>query len=106
MINLSATAYRGPQANCSVEWVSQTAGRRGSIYAAHLQCLDPLARADVKTPANLILWPVGGDQIKVGPDFESLQIFRRCPARCEPSENRNAESARQMRTITAAPGRF
>jgi hypothetical protein len=100
VINLSATAYQGPRANCTVDWVSQTAGRRGSIYAAHIQCLDPLARANVKTLTNLIIWPVDGDQIKVGPDFESLQMFRRCSATCEPRENRSAESAQQLPTIT------
>jgi hypothetical protein len=101
VINLSATTYRGPRANCTVDWVSQTAGRRGSIYAAHIQCLDPLARANVKTLTNLIIWPVDGDQIKVGPDFENLRIFRRCSKGCGPSENRSAESAQQMPTITA-----
>jgi hypothetical protein len=101
VIDLSATAYQGSQASCSVDWVSQTAGRRGSIYAAHMQCLDPLARANVKTLANLIIWPVDGDQIKVGPDFESLRVFRRCSASCRPSENRSAESAQPMPTITA-----
>lgn len=101
VINLSATAYQGPRANCSVDWVSQTAGRRGSIYAAHIQCVDPFARAEVKTLANLIIWPVDGDQIKVGPDFENLQIFRRCSASCGPSENRSAESAHQAPTVTA-----
>jgi len=101
VINLSATAYQGSRANCSVDWVSQTAGRRGSIYAAHMQCLDPLARANVKTLANLIIWPIDGGWIKVGPDFESLQMFRRCPASCGPGENRSAASAEQMPTITA-----
>jgi len=99
-INLSATAYQGPRTSCSVDWVSQTAGRRGSIYAAHIRCLDPLMRANVKTPANLIIWPVDGDRIEVGPDFESLRTFRRCSASCGPSENRNAESAQQMPAIT------
>ena len=101
VINLSAAAYQGPRANCSVDWVSQTAGRRGSIYAVHMRCLEPLARADVKTPANLIIWPVDGDRIEVGPDFESLHTFRRCSASCGPRENRSAESAQQMPTITA-----
>lgn len=100
-INLSATAYQGARANCSVDWVSQTAGRRGSIYAAHMQCRDPHARANVKTLTNLIVWPVDGDHIKVGPDFENLQIFRRCSKGCGPSENRSAESAQQMPTTNA-----
>jgi hypothetical protein len=101
VINLSAATYQGPRARCTVDWVSQTAGRRGSIYAAHIQCLDPLARGNVKTIANLIIWPVDDDQIKVGPDFENLQIFRRCSASCGPGENRSAASAEQMPTITA-----
>jgi hypothetical protein len=99
-INLSADSYRSPQANCSVDWVSQTAGRDGSIYAAHLRCLDPLARTRIKTPANLILWPVGGDRIKMGADFGRLQTFRRCAANCATSRDHSAEAARQMPAAT------
>jgi hypothetical protein len=39
----------------SVDWVSQTAGVRGSIYSAHLQCVSPLEKANAKTVANLTI---------------------------------------------------
>jgi hypothetical protein len=83
VIVLSAKTYVGPEANCSVDWVSQTAGGRGSIYAAHLQCVDRAEGGANKTPANLIIWPETADRIAVGPEFTRLKIFDRCTATCE-----------------------
>jgi len=83
IIALSAKAYVGPAANCSVDWVSETASMRGSIYAAHLQCVDPAAAVEKRTTANLIIWPENSDRIAVGPEFTNLKIFRRCVATCD-----------------------
>jgi hypothetical protein len=82
VIVLAAKAYVSPEANCSVDWVSQTAGGHGSIYAAHLQCFHS-AEAGIKTIGNLIIWPETVDQIAVGPDFANLRIFSRCTATCD-----------------------
>jgi hypothetical protein len=83
VIVLAAKTYVSPEANCSVDWVSQTAGRRGSIYAAHLQCFHPAGGAGSKAIANLIIWPENVDQIAVGPEFTNLRIFHRCSATCD-----------------------
>ena len=82
VIVLSAKTYAGPEANCRVDWVSQTAGARGSIYSAHLQCFNPSERGGNKTAANLIIWPENMNRIAVGPEFTSLRIFDRCSATC------------------------
>ena len=80
VIVLSARTYVGPEANCSVDMVSQTAGARGSIYSAHLQCFSE--GGGNETAANLIIWPEDINRIAVGPEFTSLGIFDRCSATC------------------------
>ena len=83
VIVLAAKTYVSPEANCSVDWVSQTAGGRGSIYAAHLQCFHPVEGLGNKTTANLIIVPENVDQIAVGPEFTNLTTFHRCSATCD-----------------------
>lgn len=80
VIVLSAKAYASRDARCGVDWVSQTAGARGSIYSAHLQCFNPVDGAGKTTASNLVIWPDGINQIAAGPDFTKLTIFRRCSA--------------------------
>jgi hypothetical protein len=92
VIVLSATTYVSGGTRCSVKWVSQTAGARGSIYAAHLQCLDPAGTAGKTALSDLIVWPDGIDQIAVGAEFMSLMIFHRCPATRPPSRDRLASA--------------
>ena len=87
VIVLSAKMYFSSQAACSVVWVSQTASARGSLYAAHLQCLKPAEGGRNKTVANLIIWPETVNRIAVGPEFTSLKIYHRCSATCESQRN-------------------
>ena len=77
IIVLSANSYVSREANCSVKWVSQTAGARGSIYSARLDCFSPAGRAGTTVSSDLIIWPENTDQIAVGPDFKNLRVFRR-----------------------------
>jgi hypothetical protein len=87
VIVLSGKTYVSPEASCSVDWVSQPAGVRGSIYSAHLQCFNPAERAGNKTVANLIIRPENFNRIAVGPEFTSLKIFHRCFAKCQTQRN-------------------
>jgi hypothetical protein len=80
VIGLSAKTYVGPEASRSVDMVSQTAGARGSIYSAHLQCFSE--RGGNKTAANLIIWPRNISRIAVAPELTSLRVFDRCSATC------------------------
>ena len=80
VIVLSAKTYVSREARCRVDWVSQTAGARGSIYSAHLQCFNREETAGKKMISNLIIWPDSADQIAVGPEFTSLRIFHRYSA--------------------------
>jgi hypothetical protein len=87
VIVLSAKMYVSPEATCSVDWVSQTAGARGSIYSAHLQCFSRAETVGAKTVANVIIWPENINRIAVGPEFTHLKNFHRCSATCEAKRN-------------------
>jgi hypothetical protein len=38
-IVLSAKGYADAEANCVVDWVTETASARGPVYSAHMQCV-------------------------------------------------------------------
>jgi hypothetical protein len=81
VIELSAKTYVSDEANCTVDWVSETAGARGAIYSAHLHCFNPAQTTGERFVSNLIIWPQGDVRIAVGPDFMRLKILRRCSAK-------------------------
>ncbi len=79
-IVLSAKAYASSEANCVVEWVTETASPRGPVYSAHLLCVSRSAPGQ-KTAVNLIIRSESsGGQISAGSDFGSLKTYQRCPA--------------------------
>jgi len=77
VIVLSAKGRDSSEVKCTVDWVSQTPGARGSIFSAHLR---RTANGSDNTIANVILMPTDANQISVGPDFSSLKSYQRCPA--------------------------
>jgi hypothetical protein len=78
VIVLSAKAYAGPLGKCDVVTVGETSSPKGPTYSARLQCAGP-RQAPKKTPANLIIRPGEANQISVGPGFDSLKAYQRCP---------------------------
>src|SRR6516225_10101316 len=79
VIVLSAKGRDSSEVKCTVDWVSQTPGARGSIFSARLHCRRTANGSD-NTIANVILMPTDANQISVGPDFSSLKSYQRCPA--------------------------
>jgi hypothetical protein len=77
VIALTATTYVSSEANCTVAWVSETAGTRGPIYSAHVQCSKPEEKAR-KTQSNIILSAKDINQISVGSSFSNLKDYQRC----------------------------
>ena len=77
---LAAKAYTSSAANCTVDFVSETAGARGAIYSARLQCSNPAAKGKTKSISNLIIRPDSADRISIGPSFDRLTIYQRCPS--------------------------
>jgi hypothetical protein len=77
---LAAKAYTSSAANCTVDFVSETAGARGAIYSARLQCSNPASKSKAKSISNLIIRPESTDRISIGSSFDSLTPYRRCPA--------------------------
>jgi len=82
VIVLSAKSYVSGEASCSVDWVSQTASARGSVYSAHLQCRNRARKPNERAAENLIIRPNGIDWIEVGSEYANLEPYRRCSAAC------------------------
>jgi hypothetical protein len=80
VVDLSAKTYADNEENCAVNWVSETPGASGPIYAAHLQCSRRSDGAGKSFTLDLVIWPKSSDEIAVGPGFTSLKIFHRCRA--------------------------
>jgi hypothetical protein len=78
VFELSAKIYANSDASCAVNWVSETAGASGPIYAAHLRCSRRSERAGASFESNLILRPKNSNEVAAGPDFMRLRVFRRC----------------------------
>jgi hypothetical protein len=72
---LSATTYVNSDLNCAVDWVSETAGARGSIYSARLRCAKP---GSPPTTSNVIFRRNDTDHILSGPNFAGLKTYGRC----------------------------
>jgi hypothetical protein len=70
---LSAKTYISPEANCTVAWVSKTAGARGSLYSAHLLCSKPK-----DTQLDVIYLRQSTDRISIGSRFGNLKDYQRC----------------------------
>jgi hypothetical protein len=79
VLELSARSYVSPAGRCSVDWVAETAGARGSIYSARLRCSGTTERPQ-KTNSNSVLVPKDADHLSIGADFSSLKPYLRCPA--------------------------
>jgi hypothetical protein len=77
LIVLSAKRIQS-DANCSVDWLAETADGSGSIYSARLQCTKP--GSDKITVVNLMIQQDDQNKISVGPNFNQLQTYHRCRA--------------------------
>jgi hypothetical protein len=74
LVVLSAKRYVGAETKCAVRAVYETAGPRGPIYSARMQC----SGAGRKSLRNLIIVPAGTDQLSLGSDFDNLKLYQRC----------------------------
>jgi hypothetical protein len=68
----------GPQENCAVEYVVETAGAGGPNYSAHMWCTDKSDPAK-KNDMTFLVIP-RGDTMRVGTNFDDLKTYNRCPA--------------------------
>jgi hypothetical protein len=75
---VSAKGYVTSQANCAVQWVTETAGADGPIYSAHMRCASR-AEPQETTEVNEIIVSNDRGQLSAGPDFKGLKSYRLCP---------------------------
>jgi hypothetical protein len=78
LISIKEGGATGPEANCAVEYVVETAGARGPIYSAHLYCTEKDDPAKSGSRAFIVI-PRTDDSMSVGSDFDSLKTYYRCP---------------------------
>jgi hypothetical protein len=79
IIAVSPQGYETSQESCAIQWVTETAGRSGPIYSAHMRCT-MTATPDQKTELNRLIIPQEDGQVSAGPDFNDLKSYQRCPA--------------------------
>jgi hypothetical protein len=77
---VSAKGYTASDAGCTVQWVTETAGRAGPFYSAHMRCSNPATPNDF-TEVNRIIVANEDGKLLAGPDFNQLKSYLRCPAK-------------------------
>jgi hypothetical protein len=77
LVVVAGKTYASSDGECTVAWVSETAGTQGSIYSARLAC--PTADGKRKSASDVLLVPKGTDQLSIGTHFRKLADYRRCP---------------------------
>ncbi|HUC50919.1 MAG TPA: hypothetical protein VMA30_16185 [Xanthobacteraceae bacterium] len=78
---IAAFGYGGPDGNCAVVVIVETAGAKGPNYSVRALC----AAGDRVQPAghvvNMIMRLDGADHVLIGTSFENLKPYQRCPAK-------------------------
>jgi hypothetical protein len=75
---VSAKGYVTSQANCTIQWITETAGTDGPIYSAHMRCSNSDAPQET-TEVNQIIVSNDRGELSAGPDFKALKSYRLCP---------------------------
>ena len=75
---VSAKGYVTSQANCAIQWITETAGADGPIYSAHMRC-SSLAEPQETTEVNQIIVSNDRGELSAGPEFKELKRYRLCP---------------------------
>ena len=78
LVSIREGGGTGPEDNCAVEYVVETAGAAGPIYSAHMICTEKDNPAKSSSKAFIII-PHGDDSLSVGSDFYNLKTYTRCP---------------------------
>jgi hypothetical protein len=80
VITLAAKSYDGADGSCAVAWVSETPSPQGPRYSARLQCKATTGQEGASA-TNVLILPKDQNQVSMGPGFDSLKVYRRCPAK-------------------------
>ncbi|MBV8746712.1 MAG: hypothetical protein JO134_16875 [Xanthobacteraceae bacterium] len=78
LISIGEGGGTGPEDNCAVQYVVETAGAAGPIYSAHMVCTEKDNPAKSSSKAFIVI-PRGDDSMSVGSDFDNLKTYYRCP---------------------------
>jgi hypothetical protein len=78
IIVMSEKSYMTSQANCTVQWLTETAAADGPIYSAHMRCSLP-STPEQETESNRVIVLKNIGQLSVGANFSDLKSYQRCP---------------------------
>jgi hypothetical protein len=79
LVVVGSQGYKTGKESCAVQWVTETAGRLGPIYSAHMRCTSSDPSQQV-TEINRIIVPKPDGQLLAGSNFDDLENYERCPA--------------------------
>jgi hypothetical protein len=78
-VQIESTKYSDSNGSCAVGWIVETAGSRGTNYAAHLFCGNSSDPAKTQ-PRDIVVRPEDGGRASIGRSFEDLKIYWHCSA--------------------------
>jgi hypothetical protein len=78
LISIREGGGTGPEDNCAVQYVVETAGAAGPIFSAHMTCTEKDNPAKSSSRAFIVI-PRGDDAISIGSNFDDLKTYYRCP---------------------------
>lgn len=76
---ITASSFAGPDGNCAVEIIVETAGAEGPNYSVRGSC--KATPQDQPHVVNVIMRMKGTDSMAAGGSFEDLKPYQRCPAK-------------------------
>ena len=78
-ISIESAKYGDASGTCAVLWIVETPGSQGASYSVHARCTSAEDQAKTQT-VNIIIRPQGDDRASIGPSFEDLKTYQRCPS--------------------------
>ncbi len=76
---IAASDYTGPDGNCAVDVIVETAGAKGPNYSVRGRC--KASAQDQPHVVSVIMHPDGPDHVSIGTSFTALTAYQRCPAK-------------------------
>ena len=78
-VSIESAKYSDGTGSCTVRWVVETPGSRGTNYAVRALCTSAKDQSKTQT-VNIIIRPGSNDSASMGRSFNELKTYQRCPA--------------------------
>jgi hypothetical protein len=77
--SIAASSYDGPDGNCALDIIVETAGSKGTNYSVRGRC--KATAQDQPHVVSVIMRLDGADHASIGTSFADLKAYQRCPAK-------------------------